>query len=134
MLTREQLLSTLNLKSQIVAVPGGDVCLRGLTSRERDARDLAFSKQREETGTLDNVRARTVAMALIGEDGKRLFSDPVQDPEAFEKDVALLGEKDGAVIDRLFDVVAKLSNLNEAQIEETEKNSACAPNGVSSSA
>lgn len=62
---------------------------------------------------LANVRARLVAMCLVGEDGRRLFEDG---------DIESLGSKGAAALDRVFAVARRLSGLSNRDLEELVKN------------
>jgi hypothetical protein len=111
-LTRAAILEADDLQIERVPVPewGGEVLIRGLTGRERDQFEVSIqmpgSKARPK---VDNIRARLVALAVVDEEGKRVFSD---------RDVQALGRKSAAVLDRLFDVARRLSGLTEGDVEE----------------
>ena len=117
-LTREQILGAEDLPRAEVPVPewGGVVLVRSLTGRERDQyeesliRWRASGGQRVKVGAdLANARARLVSLAVIDEDGTRLFSD---------QDVHALGEKSSRALERVFDVAARLSGLQPGDVEE----------------
>ena len=116
LLTRAQILETQDLGREVVPVPewGGSVVMRGLTGRERDAFEASIVRmQRGAPGagmerSLQNIRARLVAMAAIDESGARLFED---------RDVRALGEKSAAALDRLFDAARRLSGMSEADVK-----------------
>lgn len=116
-LTREQILECVDLQYEDVAVPewGGTVRVRGLTGAERDAFESSFVQQQGTKTTFDmqNMRAKLVAMAVVDENGERLFSD---------RDVAALGRKSGAALQRVFEVAQRLSGLTDEDIDELEKN------------
>ena len=63
---------------------------------------------------VDDFRARFVALCLVDEKGNRLFTD---------KEVAQLGAKSVAALDRVYRAAQKLNALGEADSEELEKNS-----------
>ena len=117
LLTKEAILGADDLEFEDVAVPewGGSVRVYGLTGTERDRYEQAIVQQRGRrmVANLQNARARLVAMAVRDEEGKRLFADG---------DVAALGQKSGRVLDRLFDVAARLSGLTEDEVEELAGN------------
>ncbi len=114
------------LPREEVPVPewGGSVLVRKLQAAERDEFEQWVANCRKAGGVAPNVRARLVARALIDEEGQPLFG---------EADVALLGEKDADVLDRLFDVVQRISGMGLKAVEEAEKNSLPTPAGASSS-
>lgn len=115
-LTRDAILEAHDLPHEDVAVPewGGTVRVRGLTGAERDAFEASVVGDRGKTMNMRNLRARLVAITIVDEDGKRLFSDA---------DVVALGSKSGAALDRLFSVAQRLSGITHGDIEALEKNS-----------
>lgn len=117
MLTRDDILGILDLKSESVAVPewGGDVSVRELTGSERDAYEQSLFRQREDDPDklAANVRAKLCALSVIGADGKRLF---------VEADVESLGNKSAAALDRIYDVAHRLSRMGGEDVDELEKN------------
>lgn len=97
---------------------GGTVRVRALTGKERDAFE-ASNRQIRDDGTIvylpDNQRAKLVARSLIDpETGARLFTD---------QQINALGEKNAAVLNRLYEVAATLSGLAPDSDEDAEKNS-----------
>lgn len=125
LLTKEQLLS-LGAQEEIVPVPelGGAVRVRGMTGIERDEWEAEqvdpvvagqwhklspAQRQAAIRNRMRNIRARLVARCVVDEDGNRMFS-----PE----DVEQLGRISGAVLNRLYEVAARLSGLRESDIEE----------------
>ena len=115
-LGRDQILGADDLGVRSVPVPGwgGVVLMRGLTGKERDRFEADNARRAGNAGAagqeraLQNIRARLVVRCLVDKAGDRLFSD--QDAEA-------LGEKSGAILDRLFDVAAELSGITPANVE-----------------
>ncbi len=128
-LTKEQILAIEDIKFKDLKVPewGGTVRVRGLSGTERDAFEASNQVIRGKTAVpnMVNVRARLCARTIVGPDGEPLFS---------ETDVAALGRKSGAALNRVFDAARKLSGLTEADIAELEGNSEPGPSGGSSSA
>lgn len=133
-LSRDGILAVSDLTTETVPVPewGGEVIIRGLTGDELDAYQAsrrqfrnAGTPQQELIYVQDNARASLLAKCLVDEDGERLFTD---------QDAGELGQKNGKVLDRLYDVAARLSGLSGEEQEAMEGNSATpAPDGVSSS-
>jgi hypothetical protein len=110
LLTREAILGADDTRTGYVDVPewGGRIKVRSLTGTERDALDGERGAALARGAIPPNWRTKRVAMAIIDEEGRSLFS---------EKDVAALGRKNGAVIDRIDDVVLDLSGMREATPE-----------------
>jgi hypothetical protein len=127
-LGRDAILAAASLKTEDVSVPewGGSVLVRELRGRERDDWEASLAVQRGRTMVPDvaNMRAKLVALSVIGEDGESLFT---------RTDVAALGELSAAALDRVFEVASRLSGLNPADVEEMAKNSGTAPSGGSTS-
>lgn len=113
-LTAQQILQAEDLVTERVHVPqwGGDVFIRTMCGRERDA--FEASTEQSLGGNIDNVRARLVALCAVDESGKRLFRD---------SDVLRLGQKSAAALDRLFAVAMRLNGLTPGDMAELTKNS-----------
>jgi hypothetical protein len=129
-LTRDAILAATALKTEEVDVSdtvwGGVVLVRELRGRERDEWEASLAVQRGKQMVPDvaNMRAKLVARSVVGEDGEPLFS---------QQDVNALGELSAAALDRVFEVAARLSGLEEKDLEEMQGNSGAAPGGGSSS-
>lgn len=114
-LNREAILSANDAPTADVAVPewGGTVRVRTMSARERDAFEWASIAADKEGVTLSNVRARFAVACCIDEAGKPVFTD---------EDIAMLGDKSGAALDRIYQAIAKLNALGAGDIEEAAKN------------
>lgn len=103
--------------------------IREMSGTERDTFEVAtFKEGADGKRTLDTkyLRARLVALCLVGEDGKRLYAD---------KEVQLLSDAVGAsAIDTLFKAAQKLNGLEGDAVDAAAKNSASVPADASSSA
>lgn len=108
---------------------GSDVVLvRELRGRERDEWEASMAVQRGGQIVPDtaNARAKLVARCII---------DPASLKPLFtQQDVAALGELSAAALDRVWDVAARLSGLNQGALEEAGKASRGIPPGDSTSA
>lgn len=111
-LTKEQIFKAQDLITETVPVPewGGELRVRTITARERDN----FEKQLIEGGetNLENIRAKFIASTVVDEDGKLMFS---------RLDLADLGKKSAAAMDRLFDVGQRLAGLKKEDVDELVK-------------
>ena len=118
LLTKEAILAADDLPSEIVPVPewGGEVKVRSISGKERDGLEAAISAGKKVD--LSNIRARLVALSVVGEDGKPLFAPA---------DVEALGGKSAKALDRVFDVAQRLSGLRKEDVEDLVKNSASGP-------
>jgi hypothetical protein len=128
LLTRDAILQAQDLPKELVEVPewGGEVYVRTLTSAERDSFEQSIVEQKGKSTkmNLSNLRAKLVALTVVDENGKRLFSD---------KDAELLGQKSAIALNRIFDVAQRLSALSQEDVEELTKNSENAQSGDSNS-
>jgi hypothetical protein len=116
-LTREQILAAIDVKIEAVDVEewGGTVYIRNLTGKARDAFESSrYRMNGKEVEIIHaNVRAALLAASICDSAGVLQFSS---------KDIDALGEKNGAVLDRLFDVAQRLSGLRGKDTEERLKN------------
>jgi hypothetical protein len=122
-LSRDGILAVNDVQLEKVPVPewGDEVIIRGLTGEELDAYQAsrrqfrnAGTPQQELIFVQDNARASLLVKCLVDEHGARLFTD---------QDAGDLGRKNGKVLDRLYDVAARLSGLSEDEQEAMEGNS-----------
>lgn len=114
MLTSTAILAAEDLPRETVDVPewGGQVCVRTLYAKELDAFEIVQHESKK-AGKPINFRAGLVARALCDENGTRLLDDSQADA---------LGNKSARVLDRLYDVAARLSGLGDRD-KDAEKNS-----------
>lgn len=113
-LSRDDILKAEDASTEEVPCPewGGTVLVRGMTGRERDEFELSTLEQGRggrSKPNLVNIRAKVVARCCVNDDGERLFT---------LADVQALGDKSGAAIDRVYGVAARLSGLQEEDLEE----------------
>ena len=115
MLTREQILAANDTPTQTVPVPewGGNITVRTMSARDRDALEFAAIAARDEGSTVDNVRARYAAACIVDDKGNPLFTD---------EDIVALGNKSGAALDRVYQAIAELNRIMPGDIEGAAKN------------
>lgn len=115
LLGRSEILDAVDLQQQDVAVPewGGTVRIRGLSGAERDQYEawIISGKGRNRDVNLRQSRAKLVMMCVVDADGKRLFD---------EADISRLGAKSALAMQRVFDVAAALSGLDEDTLEKIQ--------------
>ena len=113
-LSKEQILQADDLKREAVDTPewGGEVLLRELRGRERDAFEEG-SMDSKRNVTMTNMRARLVALSAIDEEGERLFT---------AKEAKELGDKSATALNRLFEVCCRLSGITSEDVDALEKN------------
>jgi len=120
-LSREQILNYDDIKTEVVSCPewGGDVNVRGLTAGERDRWEASLYTTKkhghefEVIANKDNLRAKFVAVSVVDEKNKLLFT---------VGDIESLTQKSAAPMDRIFAVAQRLSGMSNGDIEELEKN------------
>ncbi|WP_017612116.1 hypothetical protein [Nocardiopsis salina] len=105
---------------------GGTVRVVGLSGSDRDSYEAAFvdAKGKPASQRLRNVRAKLLVKCLVDGEFNRLFTDDK---------AKTLGEKNGAVVDRLFDVARLLSGIGQGAVEEGKDDSETAPSDSSTS-
>jgi hypothetical protein len=111
MLNREQILEAKDIKKETVNVPewGGKVVVMGMSAEQREEFEKMIGKEKRTERT--NIRAKVCQASLVDESGILLFGT---------EDIAALGKKNAAAMDRCFDVALRLSGITGT--EELEKN------------
>jgi len=112
MLTRDAILGAKDLKRIQVQVPewGGEVYISEISAKERDAYEGSINDGKRIN--LLNVRARLVVKCLTDDAGKRLFTDA---------DAEQLGDKNGKVLDRLWELARQINGIGGEAIEAEKK-------------
>ncbi|MFG1873393.1 hypothetical protein ACGFIV_00970 [Sphaerisporangium sp. NPDC049003] len=114
-LTAEQILEVDDRQWEDLPVPewGGKVRVRGLQGTERDRFEASLldSKGRAK---IENARAKLAQLCLVDpKTGQLLFS---------KEQIAALGRKSAAALQRVFELAQKLSGLTDEDMEELEGN------------
>lgn len=114
MLSKQDILKADDSKAIEVEVPewGGTVIVGTMSGFARDQFEAAIIGKNGGANMV-NIRAKLAASTLQDEKGNLLFSD---------KDVASLGKKSAAALDRVFEAAQKLNRITEADVEELAKN------------
>lgn len=129
LLSADQILGVEDRTYEVVPVPewGGEVRLRSLTGAEMD--EFENSTERvvgnKVIRDVKNARAKLIAMSAVDENGQPLFT---------KAHVIKLGSKNSGALQRLFEVVQRLSAVGDDQVKEMEETFEPAPNGASTSA
>jgi len=134
LLSRDEILASKNLPTEIVSVPewGGTVTVRGMTGMERGRYETsAMRLSGNNRGGIDSqvvnpelLRMRLVSICTIDADGKQLFT---------EADVLALGDLDAAPLERIAEVARRLSGLTQKDMETLTAGLKADPNGSSGS-
>lgn len=123
MLTKEQLLAS-KIDLEEVKLDGGTVFVRGMTATERDQWEqlVLYQRKKSPTESCDQFRAALVVRTVCNDKGERLFSD---------KEIEAVGKMSAKIVDKLWDVAARLSGITEKAMEDLEKNSQTGPSAGS---
>ena len=129
LLGREAILEADDLPFEYVEVPewGGTVKVQGLTGQGRDEylASMAVMERGKVVGqNVSHASGRMIAECVVDEEGNRLFSIV---------DVGKLSQKSAIAVGRVFEVAARLSGLEEDDIEALGKGSKPTLNGDSTS-
>jgi hypothetical protein len=120
-LSREEILAGKTLVIERVHVPElavngtNEVCVRRFSGNVKQALGEMLSAAIKNGETLPkNWWATVCVLAICDENGKRLFSS---------NDVETLGEMDSEVLDRIYQVAARINGLSADSAEQVAKNS-----------
>lgn len=121
-LSRDAILAADDLTREELVVPewGGSVYVKVMTAAERDRFEERFT-----TNRYDNVRAYLAVCVVCDEAGRSLFT---------LDDLAALGGKSAAAMDRIFAVAQRVNKLTDEDVEDLEGNSDAGPSDGPSSA
>ena len=111
---KDQILHAEDRPSKPVEVPewGCNVVVRTMSGAERDSWEVSVVSSDRQVNR-QNIRAKLLVRTLYDDAGARVFTDD---------DADQLGEKSGDVLERLYDVAAKLNGIRKKDIDELEKN------------
>lgn len=113
-LSADAILAVDDSVTETVSVPEwkGEVFIKSMTGTERDE----FEANLRRGGDLDlrNARAKLLVRVIVNSEGTRKFSD-VQ--------ASALGKKNAAILNRLYEVAARLCGLGEEEQAAMEGNS-----------
>ena len=131
---RDRILAADDIPTELVEVPewGVTVRVRGLTGSERDAYEAEAyvmgqmpDGKRDVAASMRDFRSRRVVRGVTDpETGERVFSD---------MDAPLLGRKAAIVVDRIDDVVARLSGMDPEAVRAALEALKGGPSGASGS-
>jgi len=137
LLSKDAILKVDDRQVEEVEVPewGGSVLVAGLDGAGRDAYFASMATMRQGRGGRpqmgvdgENLTAKLVARCVLDPD------DPQRRQLMFtQQEVAALGEKSGAALDRVYTAALRLSGLSDEDMDELGKASAATPSGGSTS-
>jgi hypothetical protein len=113
-LSKDQILSTQDLKTEIIEIPEWNCKLR-ISEMTGFARDRYEESCLGKKGgvNLVNIRARLAAATVVDENGDLMFT---------EKDIIKLGNKSGAALNRIYEAAQRINKINDNDVEELAKN------------
>lgn len=114
-LTRQAILEASDIVREEVQVPewGGSVLITTMNGRQRDAWEQSLMSAGGSRPDITNVRAKLVAACAVDDDGAPLFT---------ADDLAALGSKSAAALERLAKVAQRLNLLTEKALEDARGN------------
>lgn len=116
-LNRDQIIEKSDLVTETVAVPewGGEVIVSTMTGEARDEweQSLVVTNGGKAETNMANIRARLVIYSVVDENGNRLFNSG---------DIAALGRKSGAALERVCKVAQRLNALTADEVEQLKGN------------
>ena len=114
LLTKAQIYNAKDHTSEVVEVPewDGEVMVGTMSGFARDQFEASLVGKGGGQN-LQNIRAKLAAATIVDEAGNQMFSD---------SDVAKLGKKSAAALDRVFSVAQRLNRFSDADVEDLAKN------------
>lgn len=116
LLTKEQILNSDDLKSEIIDVPewatDGQVRICTMSGFARDRFEASVTGKNGGVNTT-NIRAKLAAATIVDEKGELLFD---------EGDIVKLGNKSCAALDRVFAAAQRLNLISNQDVEGLAKN------------
>lgn len=117
LLSRDAILTVDDFAFEDVEVPewGGVVRVGCMSAYEKSRYEesLIIGKGKKRQTSLLNARARLVALCIIDEDGKRLFS---------ETDIQALGSKNAGAMERVANVAMRLNGFTDDDMDDLTEN------------
>jgi len=129
LLTPDEISAADDRQWEDVPVPewGGTVRIASMSGTDRNAYQKQMvvlgSNGRPQGVDLADQYARLLSKCLVGEDFRRLY--------VTDKQVALLGRKNGAVLERLVEVAKRVSGLSDRAVEDAAGKSEETPSASS---
>lgn len=113
LLSRDAILGASDIQSEIVDVPewGGQVRVQGMSGTDRDAFEASLIKGKGKNTSVNynNLRAKLLVRSIVDDAGERIFG---------EHDIAALGAKSSAALNRVYNVAQRLNGLSDEDVEE----------------
>lgn len=116
MLTKDQILTAQDLKTEVVEVPewGGTVRVSEMSGQDYAAFvETAFPGEDADKGQAKHFASTLVAFCVVDEAGERIFS---------VSDIDALARKSKTALERVFEVADRLNVITKKAREAAEKN------------
>lgn len=117
LLNRETILKASDIETEDVEVPewGGTVRVTGLTGTEKGNYEatLMTTKGIDIQMNLKNATVKLVALSIVDEEGKRIFT---------AADIETLGSKSSKALNKVYTVASRLSGLSKEDMKELTEN------------
>jgi hypothetical protein len=116
MLDRQAILGCEDFEVRELEIPewGGSLFIRTMRGIDRDSWEWEQGQAIREGRTPENIRATLAVRCICDKDGVLLFT---------KSDAPALGNKSGAVLDRIWSAARSLNHISDEDVEELEKNS-----------
>jgi hypothetical protein len=116
-LSKAQILAAPDIVTEAVKVPewGGEVLVRSLDGTQRDEYEQSIMVRRGKSKevNLRNARVKLLVRTIVDSDGELLFS---------EQEIAALGRKSAAALQRVFEKASELAGLSDKDLDELTEN------------
>ncbi len=115
-LSKSQIQSVDDLAREEVPIPEwkGSVLVQSLTAAQRDRWDQQITELGAENEPIENIRAAFAVIVCVDDDGQPMFKT---------EDIDWLGKKNGAALDRIWDVGRRISGMGRRSLEDAKGNS-----------
>lgn len=116
LLTKAQIIAADDIRTQVIDVPewgeGAQVKIKAWSVAQADAYGSMILNRKDDVQFIAQLRETTVSMSIVNEDGSPMFT---------AKDMAALGKKSPAAINRVHRAALELNKLGNVD-EDEEKN------------
>jgi hypothetical protein len=127
MLSREDILSKKDLKTETVSLPdwGGEVIVTEMTAEGRDEWEKTLLEEKDNKRQVVNSRAKLFVATVVDKDGNRLFNS---------SDISKISKLPVSSVERVCRVAQRINGLMDTDLDTAKGNSEAAQSGDSTSA
>lgn len=114
-LKKSEIMELNDLEIHELEIPewGGIVRVKNISGNQRDKWEMGVAQRQNGKGGTDLIRASLVALCIVDEEGKPMFS---------RHDIEDLGKKSSKALDRIYSFSLKMNGIGQNDIEELAKN------------